>query len=442
MSVAIRKHARDFAAIAFLLVAGILVSYVIVQQQRLRIPILEQRPFELKADFQTAQAVVPGQGQTIRVAGVQVGDVEDVKLVDGKAEVTFGINRDYLPIYKDATILMRPTTGLKDMFFSLDPGTRSAGEISEGGTIPLENTAPDVNLDEILSNLDGDTQSYLRILLVGAGKGLQGRGKDLGKVLGTLGPINHDFKRLNKEVAQRKENLRRLVTNFNQLTGAVGRADDDLKRLVTSSATSLGAIAEQDPSVRRAVQLLPGTLAQSKVALQHVASFAAELGPTVNDLQPFAQNLDEVNSSTLNLANQVTGPVKNEIRPVRQGGPQADPRPDEGGEAARQGDAAADDGRRRDQPPRQHGGVQPERRGAGRRPGPRRGLPVLGRLARPQRQLGLLDRRRERLRAPHLPDDGLRRGAGAARLEPAGAPRHRSRRPLRSRRTLQWRVLR
>ncbi len=315
MSVAIRKHARDFAAIAFLLVAGILVSYIIVQQQRLRIPILEQRPFELKADFQTAQAVVPGQGQTIRVAGVQVGDVEDVKLVDGKAEVTFGIDRDYLPIYKDATILMRPTTGLKDMFFSLDPGTRSAGEISEGGTIPLENTAPDVNLDEILSNLDGDTQSYLRILLVGAGKGLQGRGKDLGKVLGTLGPINHDFKRLNKEVAQRKENLRRLVTNFNQLTGAVGQADDDLKQLVTSSATSLGAIAEQDPSVRRAVRLLPGTLAQSKVALQHVASFAAELGPTVNSLQPFARNLDEVNSSTLNLANQVTGPVKNEIRP-------------------------------------------------------------------------------------------------------------------------------
>src|SRR5204862_7848446 len=118
------------------------------------------RPFELKADFQTAQAVVPGQGQTIRVAGVQVGDVNDVELVDGKAEVTFGIDRDYLPVYKDATILMRPTTGLKDMFFSLDPGTRAAGEIQEGGTVPLANTAPDVNLDEILGALDNDTQSY------------------------------------------------------------------------------------------------------------------------------------------------------------------------------------------------------------------------------------------------------------------------------------------
>ncbi len=45
---------------------------------------------------------------------------------------------------------MRPTTGLKDMFFELDPGTAKAGEFQEGDTIPVANTAPDVNLDEIL----------------------------------------------------------------------------------------------------------------------------------------------------------------------------------------------------------------------------------------------------------------------------------------------------
>ena len=37
--------------------------------------------------------------------------------------VTFGVDRDFLPIYKDATILLRPQTGLKDMFFEMDPGT-------------------------------------------------------------------------------------------------------------------------------------------------------------------------------------------------------------------------------------------------------------------------------------------------------------------------------
>ena len=100
-----------------------MVTVYIVQNQRLRIPVLEEKPFELKAEFQTAQAVVPGQGQTIRVAGVRVGDVTDVELEDGVAVVTFEIDREFLPIYQDATMLMRPTTGLKDMFFELDPGT-------------------------------------------------------------------------------------------------------------------------------------------------------------------------------------------------------------------------------------------------------------------------------------------------------------------------------
>ena len=70
MTTAIRKHFRDFVAIAVLIVVALVASYIIVQHQRLRIPIFESKPFELKAEFQTAQAVVPGQGQTINVAGV------------------------------------------------------------------------------------------------------------------------------------------------------------------------------------------------------------------------------------------------------------------------------------------------------------------------------------------------------------------------------------
>ena len=86
------------------------------------------------------------------------------------------------------------------MFFELDPGTKTAGEVAEGDTLPIANTAPDVNLDEILEGLDCDTQAYLRLLLVGAGKGLEGRGKDLGQVLGSLGPLNRDLARLNTRV--------------------------------------------------------------------------------------------------------------------------------------------------------------------------------------------------------------------------------------------------
>ncbi len=312
---AIRDHLRDFIAIFVLIAVAAVVGYYILQEQRLRIPILEEKPFEMKAEFSDAGAVVAGQGQTIRVAGVRIGDVQDVSLENGSAVVTFAIERDFLPIYRDATILLRPTTGLEDMFFQLDPGARAAGEIEEGGLVSVENTAPDVELNEVLEFLDGDTQAYLRLLLVGAGRGLDGRGRDLGELLGSLGPINRDLAKLNSKVAERKENLRHLITSFNRLTFTVGKAENDLTELVTTSNASLGAIAEQDLNVQRAVSLLPGTLSQARQTLAALTPFANELGPTFNNLRPFARALPELNASTERFATNVTPVIENEIRP-------------------------------------------------------------------------------------------------------------------------------
>jgi phospholipid/cholesterol/gamma-HCH transport system substrate-binding protein len=181
--------------------------------------------------------------------------------------------------------------------------------------VPVANTAPDVNLDEILSALDADSQAYLKLLIVGAGEGLAGRDRELGRLLGGLGPINRDLAELNSEVAKRKANLARLIHNFNELTTTVGRAENDLTELVTASNGALEAIARQDPNVQRAVALLPGTLEQATETLNHTAELAQLLGPTFDDLRPFARQLDELNGSTQTLARAATPVLENEIRP-------------------------------------------------------------------------------------------------------------------------------
>ncbi len=211
---------------------------------------------------------------------------------------------------------MRPRTGLKDMFFELDPGSRDAGEIPEGGTVPLANTAPDVNLDEVLAALDGDTRSYLRVLIDSAGQGLQGQSKNLGKLLGGLGPLNHDANRLNKLVAERRQNLADLIHKLSVLTAEVGRHSGDITKLVDASNSSLSAIAQQDPDVQRAVADLPGTLSKLRGALTAVTPFANQLGPTFNDLRPFARNLPNLNSSLIDLSHTATPIIKNRLRPL------------------------------------------------------------------------------------------------------------------------------
>jgi phospholipid/cholesterol/gamma-HCH transport system substrate-binding protein len=320
MGKAIRDHLRDFIAILGLLVVALFVTYIIVQNQRLRIPLLEEKPFELKAEMTTAQAVTPGQGQTVRVAGVRVGDIASVDYENGHALVTMAIDRKFLPVYKDATILLRPKTGLKDMFLELDPGTNydpnsNDDEFQNGGTISVANTAPDTNVDQILAALDGDTQAYLRLLLVGAGQGLNGRGKDLGKLLGSLGPINRGLARLNTEVAKRKDNLARLIHNMNLLWGRVGEDGQGIEQLVTASNHALGAIASQTPDVERTVSLLGPTLRTTRVALTKTDALATVLGPAINSLRPFARKLKPINDSLANLAKTTYQPIKNDIRP-------------------------------------------------------------------------------------------------------------------------------
>jgi phospholipid/cholesterol/gamma-HCH transport system substrate-binding protein len=320
MSKAVRDHLRDFLAILGLLIVGLLSTYVIVQNQRLRIPLLEEKPFELKAEMSTAQAVTPGQGQTVRVAGVRVGDISGVDYEDGHAVVTMDIDRKFLPVYRNATILLRPKTGLKDMFLELDPGTDTDpksddDEFQNGDTVPLANTAPDTNVDQILAALDTDTRAYLRLLLTQGGQGLNGRGRDLGRLLGSLGPINRGLARLNTEVAKRKENLRTLIHNMNLLFGTVGEDGEGIEQLVSASNQALGAIASQAPDVQRTVSLLGPTLRTTRVALEKTDRLATVLGPSINSLRPFARKLKPINDSLANLAKTTYDPVKDDIRP-------------------------------------------------------------------------------------------------------------------------------
>lgn len=315
MSAAIRKYSRDFIALIVLAAIGLGVGYVILQNQRLRIPVLEEKPFELRAEFETAQAIMAGQGQTVRVAGVRIGDIMGVELKDGKAIVEMDVDREFLPIYRNATILMRPKTGLKDMFLELDPGDRSAGEVAEGAVIPSANTEPDVNQGEFLSILDADTQDYLKLLISGAARGLEGRSEDLGNLFKTLAPLNRESARLNREVAQRRTNISRYVHNFNRLMEELGRRDDELTRFVEFTSQSLGALAQEEENITEAVARLPGTLSQTRRTLEKVEPFARDTGATLEALRPWARRVDRMNAEIRPVARDLRPIVRHRLRP-------------------------------------------------------------------------------------------------------------------------------
>ena len=57
---------------------GIGIGAYILANQRLRFPLVEEAPLKLNMELANAQAVAPGQGQTVRVSGVQIGEIGEV----------------------------------------------------------------------------------------------------------------------------------------------------------------------------------------------------------------------------------------------------------------------------------------------------------------------------------------------------------------------------
>jgi phospholipid/cholesterol/gamma-HCH transport system substrate-binding protein len=297
------------------------VSSVILSKQRLTlpgwVPVIGQRFYHLNAEMTTAQAVTPGQGQTVNIAGVQVGEITSVKLKDGKAIVGMKIKPKYDRIYKDASILLRPKTGLKDMVAELTPGHKNAGRLPDGGTIPISQTLPDVNLDEILSALDSDTRDYLLLLLNDGAQGLgsDAKGRDLARAIRRIEPTARYSRQINEQLEIRRQNIARVVHNFSLLTDALGRKDTQLADFVQNSNAVFDTLASQDASLKAILNRLPGSLRTTQTTLGKVKTLADQLGPTLSDLDPAARALGPSLRQTRPFLRKSTPVIKNEIRP-------------------------------------------------------------------------------------------------------------------------------
>jgi len=314
---AIKTHATDFAAILVLLVLSAVVAGYILSHERLRFPFIQSSPYLLNAEFSTAQAVTPGQGQSIRVSGVQVGEIGSVTLRNGMAVVQMQIDDKYKHlIHTNATALLRPKTGLKDMFIEVDPGNRTAPVARQGWTLPVSNTNPDVNVDEILGALDGDTRQYLQLLINGAGRGLAGNGgTELAQVFQRFEPTHRDLARVNGAVAVRGRDLRQLVNSLQRLNTALVAKQGQIVSLVNSSSKVFRDFAVENGNISRALVDLPGTLSQTTTTLQRVTIFARLLGPTSRSLLPAAGALPAANRALVALARPSTPVVQSQIRP-------------------------------------------------------------------------------------------------------------------------------
>ena len=109
----IERYRTAFIAVVTMIVIAAGSAGYILAHERLSVPawvpVLGRESFKLNGEFETGQAVTPGQGQSVDIAGIQIGKVTSVDLEDGHAVVGMDIVPKYMElIHPNATFLLRP----------------------------------------------------------------------------------------------------------------------------------------------------------------------------------------------------------------------------------------------------------------------------------------------------------------------------------------------
>ena len=191
-----------------LAVIALAVAGYILHNQRLRFPFVQAKPFQLKAEFSTAQAVTPGQGQTVRVSGVRIGDIGGVDLKDGHAIV----------IRWTSTRVQGPGPHRRDRAAAAQDRAeghvhRPAARAATSAPVAkarlhdpdLEHAARTSTRTRSSRLLDADTREYLQLLVNGAGAGpARAAAATCATSSARFEPTHRDLARVNGAVAARR----------------------------------------------------------------------------------------------------------------------------------------------------------------------------------------------------------------------------------------------
>jgi virulence factor Mce-like protein len=251
-------------------------------------------PYELNAVFENTNRMA--KRSPVRIAGVDVGKVVDVRPMEngsGLVKVKMQIQDKGLPIKRDAELTVRSRLFLEGNYFvDLEPGTPTAPELENGGTIPPNQTASPVQFAQVLTTLQSETREDLRTLLYEYSQALKREG-----AAGFNLAIKHweDAYRNTSQVndatrGRRPHDLTRVLNGQGRVFGALSRDEEKLKDLVTGLNDTISGFARQEDNLRAAIPELRDVFREGRPALASLNRALPEIRGFARDALPGARS--------------------------------------------------------------------------------------------------------------------------------------------------------
>jgi len=235
------------------------------------IAVFGQLRFDREQTYRAEFSSVSGleQGNFVRIAGVEVGKVKRIRITD-KATAVIEFSADDSVVLTDGSrAVVRYENLIGGRYLALEEGVGGVQVLEHGATIPLERTAPALDLDALIGGfrplfraLDPDQVNALTSQLIRA---FQGEGATIGSVL-------QQTASLTSTLADRDVVIGRVISNLNTVLGSLGDQSTQFDKAVTSLSQLVKGLAERKTDITN-------SLAYTNAAAGTVADLLVQARP-------------------------------------------------------------------------------------------------------------------------------------------------------------------
>jgi phospholipid/cholesterol/gamma-HCH transport system substrate-binding protein len=286
--------------------------------------LFSNHPYTVTAYFLSAEGLT--QENDVVINGARVGKVLSVGLApddgpsQGGARVVLEVDGSSAPLHRGTRATIRPKGLLGNPFVELTAGPPSSAAIPSGGTLPLQDTASPVDLDQVMDLFDPQTRSRVQTLTREGGLALANRGSDLNLFLQAMPGILKDTSAVSRKIAQQDQQLSDLDVEFDRIAQMMAAEDQAFRRDISSGASlldltaahetqlkaelvyadrALGSLAAglkgHERDLNQMLKQLPAVLDELEKLSNHSATSLAILDPCMADI---VQTLAEMRSAT------------------------------------------------------------------------------------------------------------------------------------------------
>ena len=275
------------------------------------------QPYRVTGYFLSAEGVV--ERNDVVINGVPVGTVTKVVINNDSnassagAKITMEIQGKFAPLRRGTHAIIRPKGLLGNMFVQLDPGPQNGPTIPAGGTIPVQDTASPVTLDQVNDIFDASTRAKVKTATLEGGKAFQNRGQDINRLLSQLPAITGDTAAAAGKIDEKDRQLDALQAEFDKVAYQMAVEDQSLRNDLRNGASLLDTIAAHNENLKDELTYTNRSLSQLNQALHGHEKDLNALLKEMPALQADSDRFANASATSLRIINPCMSDVLNVI---------------------------------------------------------------------------------------------------------------------------------